>query len=92
MARYCITAANHDDPNNHVASKFKLWLWKPETEKWSPQNSASAKQVVELIESGHEVFTAHQGEKSITPGAPVEVELRIAKNETKYPISKMPGF
>ncbi|KVC71207.1 hypothetical protein WI73_00615 [Burkholderia ubonensis] len=93
MALYCITAANHDNPDNHVASTFKLWLYNTSTEKWTSQKlPATAKHVVELIESGHEVITARLGEKGIRMGAPVEVELRIAKNETNYPISEMPGF
>ncbi|WP_321799700.1 hypothetical protein [Burkholderia sp. BCC1988] len=93
MALYCITAANHDNPSNHVASKFKLWLWDTANESWAPQLSpATAKQVVELIEKGNEVITAKYDGKSIWRGARVEVELRIAKNETKYPISEMPTF
>ncbi|MCB4345219.1 hypothetical protein LA345_15025 [Burkholderia vietnamiensis] len=93
MAVYCITAANHENPENHVASTFKLWLYGATTNTWAEQKSpATAKQVVELIENGHEVFTAKIGEKGIRKGAPVEVELRIAKNETNYPISEMPEF
>ncbi|ABK06944.1 hypothetical protein Bcen2424_0190 [Burkholderia cenocepacia HI2424] len=94
MAKYCITAANHKNPNNHVASSFLVWVQDPKTTKWSELGAKSAKQVVELIESGNTVLTGKISAdgKKLLPGEPVEVELRIAKNKTDYDVSKMPTF
>lgn len=93
MARYCITAAKHANPQNHVASKFLLWCWVAEEETWRKEKQpATARQIVELIETRYQVFTARENPKTITVGKPVEVELRIAKNETEFPISEMPEF
>jgi hypothetical protein len=91
MAKYCITAANHKNPNNHVASSFKVYVEKG-TGNWDLHGKMSAKDVVELIEHGHTVLTGKIEGGHIYLGAPVEVELRIAKNETQYPISTMPPF
>ena len=61
--------------------------------KWKPQPAATAKESVELIGQGHDVRTAKYGaDKKIYPGVPVEVNLRIAKNEINYPISEMSQF
>ncbi|WP_434661472.1 hypothetical protein P5W99_00745 [Paraburkholderia sp. A3BS-1L] len=94
MANYCITAANHKNPNNHVASSFLVWLQDPKTTKWNQLGAKSAKQVVELIESGNTVLTGKISAdgKQAHLGEPVEVELRIAKNKTNYDVSKMPAF
>lgn len=94
MANYCITAANHKNRNNHVASSFLVWAFDSAKKSWSKLGAKSAKQVVELIESGHTVLTAKlsaDGTK-LDFGEPVEVELRIAKNKTSYDVSKMPTF
>lgn len=92
MAEYCIIAANHKNPNNHVASSFQVYRRDSETKKWQLQGAMSAKEVVTLIEQGHTVITGRVEDGGLSRGAPVEVELRIAKNETKYPISEMPTF
>jgi len=94
MAKYCITAANHKNPNNHVASSFLVWVQDLKTTKWTQLGGRSAKQVVELIELGNTVLTGKisaDGTK-LLPGEAVEVELRIAKNKTDYDVSKMPTF
>lgn len=94
MAEYCITAANHKNSNNHVASSFLMWLLDTKANTWMKQGSKSAKEVVGLIESGNTVLTAKLSAdgKKINLGEPVEVELRIAKNSTNYDVSKMPTF
>lgn len=45
-----------------------------------------AKEVVTLFEDGNMVITGSEDDEGILRGAPVEVELRIAKNETNFPI------
>jgi hypothetical protein len=97
MGRYCITAANHTNPDNHCASRFKVWEYNEDQSVWSSLGNHSIKYIVDLLNSGHDVFSAKRTEKpeggySISKGARIEVELRIAKNETNYKISDMPGF
>lgn len=96
MSKYCITAANHKNPDNHCASQFKVWeyIHKKEADKWvwSPLGGKSINFINDLLANGHEVLSAKENKDSITPGAPVESELRIAKNETKFKISDMPKF
>lgn len=94
MATYCITAANHKNPSNHVASSFLVWLQDDQKNSWSKQGPKSAREVVSLVESGNTVLTARfdAKENAIYTGEPVEVELRIAKNKTSYDVSKMPTF
>jgi hypothetical protein len=92
MDTYCITAANHKNKSNHVASSFLVWLLDTEADVWRKQGPKSAKEVVALIEAGNKVLTGKENEKTISSGEPIEVELRIAKNKTNYDISNMPTF
>jgi hypothetical protein len=94
MAKYCITAANHQNQSNHVASSFLVWLFDEQKETWSRLGGKSAKEVVSLIEAGHHVITGKfdAARKVISLGEQVEVEVRIAKNSSKYDISTMPAF
>ncbi|WP_207005069.1 hypothetical protein [Trinickia mobilis] len=94
MADYCITAANHKNPNNHVASSFLVWVLDTPKNTWQSLGSKSASEVVGLVEKGHKVYTAKLNAEgtAINLGEPVEVELRIEKNSTNYDISKMPRF
>lgn len=92
MARYCITAANHKNPNNHVASQFYLLEEKADGTGWKRLGSRSAKFVVDLLESNHTVLTGKIDGSSVTLGKPVEVTLRIAHNSTDFDISQMPAF
>lgn len=91
MANYCIVAANHENPNSHVASSFDVYM-EIEKNNWHSQAAMSAKQVVELIEKKNSVRTGKIEDGELFLGAPVEVELRIAKNQVHYPISEMPEF
>lgn len=93
MAKYCITAAKPKNASQHLKSEFKLWKWeKKDDDKWSwfPKGWKRAAEIAALLDGGHEVLTARENETTITEGAPVELELRIAKNETKFKISDMP--
>lgn len=94
MAQYCITAANHENKTNHVASSFLVWLFDEKQKQWISQGGQSAKNVVGLIESGHSVITGELSKdgKTLNRGEKVEVELRIARNSSKYDISNMPTF
>ncbi len=94
MAKYCITAANHRNRNNHCASQFELWEYDQSKEHWTPLGGQSINFISDLLSGGHTVqsakLSADRGNLSL--GAPVELELRITKNETNYKISEMPKF
>jgi len=92
MGSYCITAANHTNKSNHCASKFKLWELDAANKKWMPLGGKSINFVNDLLANGHKVLSAKETKDSIITGAPIEAELRIAKNETDYKISDMPTF
>jgi hypothetical protein len=94
MAEYCITAANHKNPRNHVASSFLVWLRNEETAGWKSPGAKSARDVVGLVEAGHTVLTGffNEKKKTITVGEPIEVELRISKNESRFDVNEMPTF
>lgn len=92
MGRYAITAANHTNPDNHCASSFKVWEYNANKKTWHPLGGKNIDFVNDLLKHGHEVLSANiDGDKLFT-GVPVEIELRIAKNETRYKISEMPTF
>lgn len=94
MAKYCITAANHRNQTNHVASSFLVWQHDEAKNVWSKLGGRSAKELVGLIEAGHSVVTGSfdAAKNLIHFGEKVEVEVRIAKNSSKYDISTMPTF
>jgi hypothetical protein len=94
MAKYCITAANHNNKTNHVASSFLVWQLDEQKNSWSRLGGKSAKEVVGLIEAGHSVVTGKvdAATKTLHLGEKVEVEVRIAKNSSQYDIGAMPGF
>lgn len=93
MDRYCITAARPKNAAHHLNSEFKLWKWEKKEDgnwKWIPKGWKRAAEIASLLDSGNEVLTAKESETSIASGAPVELELRIARNETNFKISDMP--
>jgi hypothetical protein len=94
MAEYCITAANHDNKSNHVASSFEVLVYDKKQDGWVSCDPMSAKDVVELLESGNTVITGklNEDKTKLSLGEPAEVELRISKNKTNYDIGKMPTF
>lgn len=92
MSRYCITAARPKDADHHLKTDFKLWRYeeRPDGWKWAPKGWKRGGEIAALLEAGHEVLTAKENPGSISTGAPVELELRISRNGTKYNISEMP--
>ncbi len=93
METYCITAARPNDAEHHLNTEFKLWRREQRAgqSKWIPEGWKRIAAVVELLEAGHEVKTAKQGANGIRTGAPIEVVLRISRNDTDYPIGEMPN-
>ena len=95
MAKYCITAANHSNKDNHCASEFEVFQQSSLTGKWRSLGGKAVSFISELLENGHTVVSGRLIDKAagtVSLGAPIELELRIAKNETKYKISDMPPF
>ncbi len=92
MSKYCITAANHSNKNNHCASSFKVWEYNDATGKWNSLGGKPINYVNDLLANGHTVLSAKENEKNLSLGKPIETELRIAKNETQYKVSDMPTF
>lgn len=92
MARFCITAANHTNPSNHVSSTFNVWAFSKNTEKWVPLGGQSISFILTLLANGNAVFSAKENDTTITLGAPLEIELRTSKNNEDYKISTMPSF
>jgi hypothetical protein len=94
MAKYCITAANHSNKDSHCASKFKVYEYSTFTETWKNLGGQSISFIGDLLAKGHTVVSGHynKAKNTISTGAPIELELRIAKNGTDYKISDMPTF
>ncbi|MCO8321128.1 hypothetical protein ABEG10_11785 [Burkholderia cenocepacia] len=100
MTKYCITAANHNNPDDDRASEFELHqLVKKEKEEgwvWNRLGKKSLNEVAALLAQGHEVISAErekQGDKYVmNKGYPIELELRIAKNDKKFKITDLPTF
>ncbi|HEX7858497.1 MULTISPECIES: hypothetical protein [Pseudomonadota] len=90
MTKYRIVAARPKNSDNHLKSEFKLYRLNEEKNEWNSVGWKSIGDVSSLIHSGNEVRTGKIVDGSMSSGAPVEVELRIAKNDTKYKISDMP--
>ena len=88
MASYRIVGARPKNASNHVNSQFDLW--ELNNNKWKNIGWKSIDEVSGLMRSGHEVLTGKIVNNTMWSGAAVEVELRIAKNDTNYKISDMP--
>jgi len=88
--RYCITAVQHKNTDNHCASKFKTWEYNSSASSWRLVGWKSLNEISDLLAEGHEVLSARKNPETITLGAKVEVELRIARNGTQFKISSMP--
>ena len=89
MATYCITAAKPKGAVSHLRSQFMTWR-EGEDGLWHSQGWQTTSQIVTLMHAGHAVLTARKTATGISTGAPVEVELRISRNQSNYPISQMP--
>lgn len=95
MSKYCVTAANHNSTKDGRASEFKVWKFVQNEEKkwvWSPLGKKPLNYVAELLAQGNEVVSAQENESSITAGYPIELELRIAKNDKNFKITDLPTF
>lgn len=92
MAMYCITAARPKGAAQHLKSEFKTWKARDENGErtWTLEGWKRAAEIAALLDAGNQVQTAKENDKSITSGAAVELELRIAKNESSFRISDMP--
>lgn len=94
MTKYCITAESSSDEERDLKDEFKTYEWVLNAEKkwvWRGPKWRNSFEISDLLKAGDTVLTAKETGNSITTGAPVEIELRIARNETKYPISEMPS-
>ncbi|WP_155632121.1 hypothetical protein [Burkholderia vietnamiensis] len=96
MAKYCITAANHNGTKDDRTSEFKVWEWKLDAKdnksKWFLLGKQPLNFVAGLLVNGHEVISGKEGEEKITSGAAIELELRIAKNDENFKITDFPEF
>jgi hypothetical protein len=90
MARYSIVAARPKNASHHLNSQFKLYKFDEKEGGWSPDGWRSIAQVSDLMRDGHEMRTGKIVKEELFDGAAVELELRIAKNDTNYKISEMP--
>ncbi|MDP3014806.1 MAG: hypothetical protein Q8N28_00035 [bacterium] len=85
MTKYCITAANHknEDINNHCASEFKVWKMEGMF-LWTLIGTKSIYDVCDLLKNGCTVYSAkEEGGVVKETGEPVNIMLRISKNESK---------
>jgi hypothetical protein len=87
MAKYRIVAARPKNASSHINSRFKMYQL---NEKWDEIGWKSIGEVTDLMQAGHEVLTGKVVGNKMESGAPVEVELRITKNDTPFKISDMP--
>ncbi|WP_175994705.1 hypothetical protein [Burkholderia vietnamiensis] len=100
MTKYCITAANHNNPDDDRASEFEVHqLKKKENEEgwvWSRLGKKSLNEVAMLLAQGNEVISAERKKQGnnyvMIEGYPIELELRIAKNDKKFKITDLPTF
>jgi hypothetical protein len=99
MAKYCITAANHKNANDDRASEFQVWKYVQKEDKtwvWRDAGKQSLNQVAALLAQGDQVVSAtvenEDGKSSMKVGYPIELELRIAKNDKKFKITDLPTF
>lgn len=93
MEKYRITAARPRNAANHLNSEFKVYhrQQKPDgTWIWQYVGWQKIHAISDLIKAGNEVRTGKAEGTKMLDGAAVELELRIAKNDTKYKISDMP--
>ena len=90
MAEYRIVAARPKNASNHLNSQFKLYKLNGKNDGWDLIGWKPIGEVSDLMRAGHEVRTGKIVNNSMNDGAAVEVELRIAKNDTIYKISDMP--
>lgn len=89
MATYYIIAASPKGASSHINSKFKIWQ-NDDNGAWNMIGWKDITDVAQLIRAGHTVRTGKIVNNQMHGGAAVEIELRIAKNDSNYKISDMP--
>ena len=90
MTKYCIVAARPKNASNHLNSQFRMYRWDTTERLYKSLGWKTIGEVSQLMQAGHEVITGRENDTTITSGAAVEIELRIAKNDTQFKISTMP--
>lgn len=90
MTQYRLTAAKPKNAASHLKSQFKLFEYDEAAKTWRPIGWKSVSQVTGLLAAGHDVRTGKVVGDKMQSGAAVEVELRIARNDTEFKISEMP--
>lgn len=90
--KYRIVSAKPKGATNHCNSQFKVFQWGVKDNKtdWWNIGWKTINQVSDFLAAGHEVKTGQYTNGKMADGAPVEVELRITKNNTNFKISDMP--
>lgn len=92
MAKYRITAARPKGATNHVKSQFKVMWWgthQGRTDWWS-LGWRSLKEVADFSAAGDDVRTGRHTSNGMEDGAPVELELRTTRNDSRFEISQLP--
>ena len=90
MSKYRIVSARPKNANGHLNSQFKMYMMDEKIGSWTLNGWKSIADVNNLLQDGHEVLTGKVTNGKMSSGAAVELELRIAKNDTKYKINDMP--
>lgn len=95
MEKYRIVKARSSVEERDLKDEFKTYKRElnPATQKyeWNSKGWLSIHKISDYLRNGDEVLTAQIQGKRMVDGAPVELELRIATNETDFPISEMPS-
>ncbi|MDE1150476.1 MAG: hypothetical protein PW843_28340 [Azospirillaceae bacterium] len=94
LGDYCITAAQHNNPDNHCASQFFIRIYQHNIlsglDEWSVIGWRNSYYVVDLLKGGETVYSAKANGKNPYLGDKIEFELRIAHNGVNYKIEDMP--
>lgn len=90
--KYRIVSAKPKGVTNHCNSSFKVYQWGTHNGKldWWNVGWKSINEISRYLSEGHEVRTGQYKGGKMIDGAPVELELRIAKNSSDFRISDMP--
>ena len=90
--KYRIVSAKPKGATNHCNSQFKVFqsILKDGNSTWRDIGWKSINQISDYLSAGDEVRTGQVKGGKMVDGAPVEVELRITKNNTDFKISDMP--
>lgn len=92
MATYCVTAVKRTNPNDDRVSHFDLWELTPDGQAWNSLEWKSLNYVAALLIKGNEVLSGTISNEKMETGYPLELELRIAKNDEDFKLTDMPEF